>query len=585
MVDITGYVSHLVSEVGIGIGNQIGHLSISEAIIFDIAVILIVSTMLAFVAKMLRQPLIPAYVLTGLILGPLVLGFVQNMELIAAFSEIGIAFLLFVAGLEISFKKIKEANLKKIVMIGFFQVFIIFTIGFYLSSFLGLTSIQAAYIAIILAFSSTMVDIKLLADRGELVTLHGRLVLGILLLQDLVAIVAIVFFRTGAFEVMALTVSFVKLVAILAVALFLQKFVLRRIFRFAARSTELLFLSSLAVLFFFIILSYLFGLSIIIGAFIAGVSLANSKFKTELESRVSPLRDFFAILFFVALGMQIVFTGVGEMLGLFFLLLLGALILKPILNILLLRAAGYKARTSFLTAISLAQLSEFSLIIGILGVSLGVISTSMFSTIILATIITIAITPYFIDYKDRIYKVFEYPMSLFKFFPVKEKSEHKSDKRKEVLLIGAHRTGGVLLEKLLREKEKLLVVDYNPEIINSLIKKDISCVYGDISSPELIHKVLNKNLKLVISTIPGFEENLHLLNMIKRKKPNTKVIVMGARISETLKLYSKGADYVITPKVLAGEELSRAINPKKQGLKKAKERHLKRLEKIHRILY
>ena len=181
------------------------------------------------------------------------------------------------------------------------------------------------------------------------------------------------------------------------------------------------------------------------------------------------------------------------------------------------RAAGYKARTSFLTAISLAQLSEFSLIIGILGVSLGVISTSMFSTIILATIITIAITPYFIDYKDRIYKVFEYPMSLFKFFPVKEKSEHKSDKRKEVLLIGAHRTGGVLLEKLLREKEKLLVVDYNPEIINSLIKKDISCVYGDISSPELIHKVLNKNLKLVISTIPGFEENLHWLNMIKRK--------------------------------------------------------------------
>lgn len=586
MVSLTGYVSNLITGVGNEINEQVVHLSISEAIIFDIAVILVVSAVLAFIARMLKQPFIPAYVLSGIILGPLVLGFVQNRELIAAFSEIGIVFLLFVAGLEISFNKIKEANIGKIVLIGLLRVFIIFVVCFFLSSFLALTPLQSAYIGIILAFSSTMVDVKLLADRGELVTLHGRITLGILLLQDLVAIAAIVFFRAGAFKLTILTVAFAKLVAVVLAALFLNRFILRRLFKFAARSMELLFLSSLAVLFFFIILSYLFGILIIIGAFIAGVSLANSQFKTELESRISPFRDLFAILFFVALGMQIAFTGVGEMIGLFVLLLFGALIFKPFLTFLLLRATGYKDKTSFLTAISLAQLSEFSLIIGALGVSLGVISTPMFSTIILATIITMGITPYFISYKDKFYKLFEYPISLFNFLPVREKSEHKAIDKKEILLIGSHRTGGVLLEKLLKDKEKLLVVDHNPEIINNLIKKDISCIYGDILSPELIHKILDKNFKLVISTIPGFEENLHLLSLIKREKPHTKVIVMGARISETMRLYSKGADYVITPKILAGEELSKFIGPKKEGrLKRAKEIHIRHLDKIHRTLY
>ena len=297
MAGITG----LVTEAVTGLGAHLSHLPASEAIIFDIAIILILSAMFAFIAKILKQPLIPAYVITGLVIGPLVLGFVKNMDLIHAFSEIGVAFLLFTAGLEISFKKIKEANLKKIAIIGLFQVAAIFGIVFALSGVLNLTSFQAAYIGIILAFGSTMVDIKLLADKNELVTLHGRLVLGILLLQDLIAIIAIVIFTAGGFEMAALGMAFAKLLGIFAIAVILQKFVLNKIFKFAAKSNELLFLTSLAILFLFIILSYTLELSIAIGAFIAGVSLANSQFKLELESRISPMRDFFAILFFVAL--------------------------------------------------------------------------------------------------------------------------------------------------------------------------------------------------------------------------------------------------------------------------------------------
>jgi len=579
---LTGNVVDAVN----GVSHHIGALPASEAIIFDIAVILILSAMFAFVARMLKQPLIPAYVLTGLVLGPLVFGVVSNMDLINAFSEIGIAFLLFGAGLEISFRKIKEANLKKIAMIGSLQIVFMFGIVMLMSNFFGLSSLEAAYVGICLAFGSTMVCIKLLADRNELVTLHGRLVLGILLFEDLVAIIAIVIFTSGGFAAAPLAVAFMKLGLILAAAVLLQKFVLDRLFRFAARSNEFLFLCALAVLFSFIALAFVFELSIVIGAFVAGVILANSPFKVELESKISPLRDFFAILFFVALGMQLVFTGIGSRLFLLGFFILSAFLLKPFILLVSLRLMGYQPRTSFFTAISLAQLSEFALIIGMIGVTAGVLDSSLFSALVLATIISMSATPYFIKYKDRVYPFFRYPMKSLNFLPVHEVLCYENKKRKEILLIGSHRMGGALMEELLHKKDDLLVVDYNPEVIGVLMKKKISCVYGDVCSPEMLDKVDLKSLKLVISTIPDYEQTRFLLKKIKRVAPRVKVIVVGSRISETLDLYRAGADYVVTPKIIAGTELAGIIHGKKNGdLKRARERHLRHLREIHRLLY
>jgi len=581
MVDITGYAMSFAATVG----NHVSELSAGEAIIFDIAIILILAAIFAFIAKILRQPLILGYVLAGLVIGPLVLGFVENSELINAFSEIGIALLLFVTGLEISFRKIKEANLKKIAIIGVLQVAAIFAIVFFLNSYLGLSQMQAAYLGIIMAFGSTMVDVKLLADRGELITLHGRLVLGILLLQDLIAIIAIIMFTTGEFAVVPMAVAFAKLIGIVIFATLLNKLVLKKFFNVAAKSTELLFLSSLAVLFLFIILSSLAEISIIIGAFIAGVSLANSPFKSELESRISPLRDFFAILFFVALGMQVVFVGVGQRMTLFWALLLGAFLIKPFITLILLRVTGYRPKTSFFTAVSLAQLSEFSLIILIIGKNAGIIDAPIASTVILATIISMAMTPYFIDHKEFLYRFFRYPIKAFKFLPMRENLEYENKGSKEILLIGAHRVGAVLLKELMEKKDKLMVIDYNPEIINALIKKKVSCIYGDVYSPEILRKFDTKKLKTVISTVPNYDENAHILRVIKRLHPHVKVIVTGSRISETKKLYRAGADYVITPKILAGEKMEKIIHSKDKELKKAKRKHLRQLGNIHKILY
>lgn len=578
-------VGQAVREIISGAKVHIAHLSAAETIIFDIAIILIVSACLALIARFLRQPLIPAYVVAGLLIGPVAFGFIQSSNLISAFSEIGIAFLLFIAGLEISFKKIREANLKKILVVGILQIVLIFIIGFFLVSYVGLSPIQASYIGIILAFSSTMVDVKLLADNGEIVTLHGRLVLGILLLQDLAAIIAIILFTTGSFNPFIISLALVKLAILIVFATLFQIFVLNRVFRFAARSTELLFLASLAVLFTFVILSYLSELSIVIGAFVAGVSLANTPFKTELESRISPLRDFFAILFFVALGMQFTSNGVGEYLGLLAIIIVGALIIKPFVTFILMRIVGYQPRTSFHTSTILAQLSEFSLILGILGNSLGVLNQSLFSTIILATVVTMSATPYFVNYKEKFYKILSYPVSFFEFLPIHEKHKHDGESKKEVILIGAHRMGSFIIERLLGEKEKLLVVDYNPEIISHLARKNISCIYGDISSPDLLSKINLKGVRTVVSTVPGFQENLNIIKHMKSKNKRIKVIVTGNRISETLKLYEKGADYVITPKILAGEEISNILRSRKKDIKEYRKEHLKRINKIHKLLY
>ena len=581
VISITGFLLNVPDKVY----GHLSHMQTTETIVFDMAMILIVATLFALVARLFKQPLIPAYVLTGIVLGPAVFGFFQNMDLIRAFSEIGIALLLFFAGIEISFKKIKEVNLKKMLFVGTLQVIIIFFIVFFLKNFLGLEALEAAYLGVIMAFGSTMVDIKMLSERGELVTLHGRLVLGILLLEDLVAIAAIIVFTSGEFVFAPIAFAFLKLLAIIAFAVFLQKFVLNRMFRFAAKSTEVLFLSSLGVLFTFIILSFLAELSIVIGAFIAGVSLANSPFKIELESRISSLREFFSILFFVALGSQVVFVGLSSNLFLLGLILIGALVVKPIISFVLLRIVGYRPKTSFFTALSLAHLSEFALLIGLLGLNLGAIDDSLFSVIILGAIITMSTIPYFMNYREGLYSFFAYPLSLLRFLPIKEHLEYNSKEDPEVVLIGAHRMGSVLLKELLKNRKKLMVVDYNPELINELIKNKVSCVYGDIRSPEVLAKIHSDGLKKVISTVPNFDDSIYLLRTIKHLNPEVKVILTASRISEADKLYRSGADFVITPKVSAGHEVTKLLKSRNPNYKKARNEHIMRLKEVHKLLY
>jgi len=580
IIEAVGILSNFLAETLKGIPA-------SEMIIFQLASIIVISIIFAFIAKILKQPLIPAYVITGLLIGPLFLGLIKNTEIILALANMGIAFLLFISGLEISFKKIKEANWKKIVMIGLLQVAFIFIFTFAFLEILKLSVLQASYLGIILAFSSTMVVVKILGDKNELVTLHGRIMLGILLLQDLIAIIAIVIFTSPSFSPIFIFMSIAKLALVVIIAFLMQKFVLSPIFKYSANSSELLFLSSIGVLFFFILLSYLTNLTLAIGAFIAGVCLANSPFKLEVESRLSPLKDFFSILFFVALGLQIVFSNLSSHIYLFIFILIGAIIIKPLVIVVLIRSFGYRPKTAFFSAISLAQLSEFSLMIGFIGLSLHVFDISFFSTITLAVIITMALTVYFIEYKNPLYFLFRKPMKkILGFLPLSQPISYAEREDKEIILFGCHRVGSILIADMEKEaRAKLLVVDHDPGIILNLAKKKIAALYGDISSPDLLESLPLSKAKTIISTVPILEDNLHLISLIKNRNLNARIIVSASRISDALELYKKGADYVILPKVLAGEQLTSIIKNEKEQLEEMKKEHIKSLEKDHRILY
>lgn len=552
-------------------------------VLFEIGIMLIIAAVIAFIIKLFKQPLIPAYILTGILIGPLFLGLIKNQELIMSLSEIGIAFLIFTAGLEIDFKKLKQVG-KTSAFGGVLQIAILFIIAFFISIWFGLAGKVPIYIGLVVAFSSTMVVVKLLYDKRELSSLHGRIIIGILLIQDIVAIAALAILTTD-FTLNSIIISLVKAIGFAIAAILLSK-AINPILKKAARFPELLFLVSISFLFLFAIGASIAQLSVVIGAFFAGIALANSDFKTEIEGKISPLRDFFAIIFFVALGMQLQLIS-KQFFSLLLILLGLVIILKPLVIMFLIRIFGHRKRTSFLTGNALAQTSEFSLVIATIGFSLGHINQELFSTLILLTIITMSLTTYFIGYERKLFSLFSWPLNIFnRFKSTKEQLEYFLEDGPKIVIFGCHRIGSLLLKEFEKEKKKIIVVDYNPEIISSLIQKKIPCIYGDFINEEILGKVDVKNIEVMISTIPDLEDNLLLIK--KTKKLNSKVLifVVANRISEALELYKTGADYVILPQIIGGQKaygIIKKIN--KSSLKDLKKEHLKYLNSIHRILY
>jgi len=549
-------------------------------ILLDIGIIIVIATLLSYIIKLLRQPLIPAYILTGIIIGPFVLRLITNIEEIKILAELGIAFLLFMVGLEIDFKKLKDVG-SSATVVGIIEVILLFIIGFILAILFGFIQIEAVYLGIILAFSSTMVVIKLLSDRHEIGTLHGRLILGILLLQDILAVLALSMLSMASFSFMFLILALVKGVGLFLITFLISKFILPYVFKYAAKSQELLFLTSIAVFFFFSLFAYSIGFSIIIGAFIAGLGLASLPYNYDIEGQVRPLRDFFATLFFVSLGMQIVFIGFSKILIPLIILTIIAIILKPIVITFLTSLSGYRKRTSFLTGISLGQISEFSLIIAAQGLILGHISDSFFSLTVLTAVTTMAITPYFIRDSESLYKKLSPKLKFIEGFPKhKEKLEYKKELHHEVILFGCHRLGSIILKKLLKLNYKVLVIDYDPSIIKDLMNERKDCMYGDLINDEILRKIDFKKAKAIILTVPDKKDSLFLLQYVKRKNPNIHVILTSSYVKEALDLYNKKADYVIIPKVIAAEFFQSLL----KNMIKGKEINKIRDNHIHQLL-
>src|SRR3989338_1236194 len=556
-------------------------------IFFDIGFIIIIATAFAFIAKLFRQPLIPAYILTGLVIGPF-LGLITNTDVIITMSDIGIAFLLFIVGLEIDLRKLGDVGVVSTIG-GLTQIMLVFTVSFIISIFIGFIQIEAVYLALIIAFSSTMIVVKLLSDKRQLDTLHGRIILGILLMQDIAAIFALSVLTTlSEFSLLALLLSIIKGIVVFLIALFAGKYLFPVIFTFAAKSQELLFIAAISISFLFSILFSYIGFSIAIGAFVAGVTLANLPYNLEIIGRISSLRDFFSVLFFVSLGMELMLSTFESILKPLMIFLAITILIKPLVVMFICSFFGYKKRTSFLASVSLAQISEFSLIIVAQGLLLGHISQEIFSLTVLLAIVTIGLTSYFMNFDIAIYLKLKNFLNVFDLLTKgKEKElEYLPKAKYGVILCGYNRIGFSIVRTLKRLRKRLLVIDFNPEVISKLISEKVPCIYGDIGDLEIIERIDFKKSRLVISTVPTQRDNLLLVKKAKEANEKIVIFVTASQIKEALALYEVGADYVILPHFLGGEHVSLLIEKLSQNINKVIEHklmHIKELEERHAL--
>jgi Kef-type K+ transport system membrane component KefB/Trk K+ transport system NAD-binding subunit len=553
----------------------------------ELSLIIVVAMVVTSIIRLLRQPMIIGYIITGIILSPHFLGLIRSNESMLVFSQIGIALLLFIVGLNLNPKVLKDFGLGPLIAGGIGQVVFTFIVGFFIIRAFSFDILTSLYIAIALTFSSTIIIMKLLSDKNDLDTIYGRFATGFLIIQDIVviALLIIISSTTSGGSLSSLLFKTLLLGILLIIALvFIAKYLLPHLCTFFARSQEYLFLFSIGWGLGLATLFHLINFSIEIGALIAGITLALSPYHYEISAKLKPLRDFFIILFFISLGSQLVFESVGKFIVPIIILSLVVLIGDTIIVMVLMGLLGYGKRIGFFTGLTMAQISEFSLILIALGVKIGHLTTDVLSMVTIIGLITIAGSTYLIMYAEKIYPY------LAPFLGIFERKNAKESKKKvreyNVILFGYNRIGYDILDSFKKIKKKFLVVDYNPDTISDLTKSGVNCIYGDANDSELLDELDLKNVKMIISTIPEFEANLVLLNKVRRVNKKSIVILVSHQIDEAKVFYDNGASYVLMPHFLGGHYASNMIikhgfNRKKfLGEKRKHITHLKRRKKI-----
>lgn len=554
-----------------------------EPIFIQLAIILSVAFIVSYIVKLFKQPIIIGYILAGIIIGPFILKSGASIELIHTFSQFGIAFLLFIVGLHLNPKVIKEVGTSAL-LIGLGQVILTFGLGFGVSMLLGFSSITGIYVGIALAFSSTIIVMKLLSDKQHLDSLYGKISIGILIIQDLVAVAVLMVISSvsGGVELGSFGLQSLLTGVGLIVFLFLSGFyILPRLTKSIAKHQELLFLFSIFWCFLIAALFGYIGFSIEIGALIAGIVLSVSPYSVEISSKVRPLRDFFLIIFFIILGLNMPILHLGPVIINALILSAVVLIAKPLIFMALSAFFRYTKRTNFLVGTTLAQISEFSLIVLVLGVAVGHISAEILHTLTLTLVITIFFSTYMIIYSKEFYK------RIYKFASLFERKRFKKEKdlrkKYDAILFGYNRIGFSILRALKKVKEKYLVVDFNPDTISDLKKFNIPCLYGDVDDAELLRELPLDKIKMAVSTVPEFETNVLLIETIRLVNPKAIIIVRAHSIKEAMDLYEEGATYVLTPHFLGGEYVAKMIRESKTSkleYKKERIKHIKMLKEV-----
>jgi Kef-type K+ transport system membrane component KefB len=552
-----------------------------DSIFVQFSLILAIVLVVSIFMRILKQPLIIGYILSGIIAGPIFLNLMKGEEVLSIFSEIGIAFLLFIVGLHLSPKVIKEVG-KVSLVTGIGQIIFTSVFGFLIAFLFGFSLWTSIYIAVALTFSSTIIIMKLLSDKEALEKLYGKISIGFLLVQDLVAIIILIVISSTAGNTdgsggMILLFTLLKGIGLTLILFALSYFILPRLENFFGKSQEFLFLFAivwgigLASLFYFI------GFSIEVGALIAGILLSSFQYSYEVGSKLKPLRDFFLIFFFLILGSQMIFSEISNQIIIIIVFSLFILIGNPLIVMFLMKRFGYTKKTGFMAGLTVAQISEFSLILIALGVKFGHLSLEVLSLVTIIGLITIAGSSYMIIYSESI---FNFLSRFLSFFEKKNicKKEILNKKYKYVLL-GYNRVGYSILKTFDKITKNYLVIDFNPQVVKDLKNHGINCIYGDADDVELLDALNLKESSVIVSTIPDKDVNLLLLNKFKKQKGQI-LIVTSRDISDSLEFYKKGADYVILPHFLGGEFISSLIQKAKDNsdyYNKEKQKEIKNL--------
>jgi Kef-type K+ transport system membrane component KefB len=446
------------------------------AIVQELGIILLAAAGCVFAAQLLRVPSIVAYILAGLLLGP-VTGLMTVTDTIHLIAEVGIALLLFLVGLELSLEKIRDVG-KVAVVAGLGQVVFTAAGGMGVCLLLGFDLMESIFIATALTFSSTVVVVKLLDQKGELDSVYGRIAVGIFLVQDLVVVVALTFLAglarqdemEAAEMLVSLGIAFGGMALLLVVAGVAAKYVLPRLLGWIASSQETLLVWSLAWCFLLVLGAEVMELSLEIGAFLAGISLAQLPYNDDLRRRVHPLMNFFIAVFFVSLGIQMEFGAVGTAWAPAMVLALFVLLGNPFIFMLLISRMGYGERTSFLTSVTVAQISEFSFIFAAMGVTAGVIGEDILSLIGVVGLITIAVSAYMILYNHQLYRVLSRWRVLSPFRAGESKlADSESPQRSgHVLVVGMNSVGKKIVRELHERGWDVLAVDTDPAKLEGL---------------------------------------------------------------------------------------------------------------------
>lgn len=533
-----------------------------QEILFYLSLIIGFAAVAAVIARIIKQPPIIAYLIAGVLVGPMFFGIMGmdngTSESMQLFARMGVALLLFIVGLSLDFRVLKEVG-KVSSLAGIGEIIVTSSAVFGISIWLGFTYQIALYLAAALAFSSTVVVVKILADKKEIDTLHGKIALGILIVEDFVAAIVLMIIPllkgSGIYEV---ALGFGKIIGLIVLIFVLAYFVLNKFMDYLARNQETLFLFGIAWALALAALFHWLGLSLEIGALIAGMSLASSKYTLELGGKIKPLRDFFVVLLFVFFGSQLVGPLSWELIREAIIFSLLILIGKPFIVMTFLRLFGYKERTNFLAGSALAQISEFSLVIVLIGFNLGYLDQSFMNLAVLIALITIGISSYSIYYSKIIFGKIG---PLLKVFGGKG-NEKDIEKKKEydVILFGYHRMGYRIMERLKKMKVKMVVVDYNPRVIMSLEKQGISTIYGDAADKNFLAELNLKDVKLVISTVPEEAVNVSIKEALKETGSKAAFIATAEQPRQALDLYEMGVDYVIVPHHIGGDYVSDLID-------------------------